>query len=211
MNKSISTQALKRLPIYLNYIKSLPSLGHNNVSATMIADALGLNNVQVRKDLALVSTGGRPKVGYITNDLIIDLEKFLGSRNADNAIIAGAGHLGHFILSYTGFREYGLDIVAAFDANKDLIGTAIEGKIVLPLQKLEGLCARMKVKIGIIAVDESSAQEICDLMVSGGILAIWNFAPVSLKVPKHILVHNEDIGFSLASLSKQLTQKFELD
>lgn len=209
MNKSISTQALKRLPIYLTYLKSLPANDYYNISATMIAEALRLNDVQVRKDLALISTGGRPKVGYITKSLITDLEKFLGSHNAQNAVIAGAGNLGSCLLSYNGFIKYGLDVVAAFDTDETLIGTMIGGKKVLSIHKLQDLCSRMKVRIGIIAVPESSAQEICDLMISGGIMAIWNFAPVHLKVPEHIIVQNEDMAFSLAELSKQLTLKFE--
>lgn len=209
INKSISTQALKRLPIYLNYLKSLPSDGYYNISATMIAEALRLNDVQVRKDLALISTGGRPKVGYITKSLITDLEKFLGSHDAQSAVIAGAGSLGSSLLTYKGFLKYGLDLVAAFDTEEALIGTIIGGKKVLSIHKLEDLCSRMKVRIGIIAVPESSAQQVCDQMVSGGILAIWNFAPIHLKVPEHIIVQNEDMAFSLASLSKQLTLQFE--
>lgn len=211
INKSISTQALKRLPIYLTYLKSLPNNEYYNISATMIADALRLNDVQVRKDLALISTGGRPKVGYITRNLINDLEKFLGSHDAQSAIIAGVGSLGSSLLSYKGFLKYGLDLVAAFDTDPSLIDTFIGGKKILSLHKMEDLCLRMKVRIGIIAVPEDAAQEVCNLMIAGGIMAIWNFAPVHLMVPEHIIVQNEDMAFSLASLSKQLTLQFELD
>lgn len=208
-NKSISTQALKRLPMYLNYLKSLPLSEYYNISATMIADALKLNDVQVRKDLAQISTGGRPKVGYITKSLILDLEKFLGSRNTECAVLVGAGDLGRTLLTYKGFSKYGLDLVAAFDKDERLVGTSINGKQVFPMNKLTDLCTRMKVKIGIIAVPEEQAQEVCDLLVLSGVLAIWNFAPIHLHAPEHMLIQNEDLAFSLAKLSKQLSRKLD--
>lgn len=209
--KSISTQTLQRLPMYLNYLKSLPENQILNISATTIAEALKLNNVQVRKDLAMISSGGRPKIGYITKNLIFDIEKFLGYDNADSAVIAGAGDLGCALLSYDGFSKYGLDIIAAFDVDEEIIGTTINGKKVLSSDKLKDLCSRMKVRIGIIAVPASKAQEICDSMVESGILAIWNFAPVNLKVPDSVLVQNEDMAFSLAKLSKNLSKKLCLN
>ncbi len=209
--KSISTQTLQRLPMYLNYLKSLPDNQTLNISATTIAEALKFNDVQVRKDLAMISSGGRPKIGYITKNLIFDIEKFLGYDDADSAVIAGAGDLGRTILSYDGFSKYGLDIIAAFDVREDIIGTTINGKKVLSSDKLKDLCGRMKVRIGIIAVPASEAQEICNSMVESGILAIWNFAPVNLNVPDNVLVQNEDMAFSLAKLSKSLSKKLCLN
>lgn len=117
--RSVSKQTLERLPAYLNYLKSLPEEEAPNISATIIAEELGLNDVQVRKDLAMISSGGRPKVGYITAGLIQDIEQFLGYGNADRAVIVGAGHLGQALLCYHGFSEYGLEVVAAFDADQE--------------------------------------------------------------------------------------------
>lgn len=205
--KSISAQALRRLPMYLKFLKSLPKDQVVNISATTIADALKLNDVQVRKDLALVSTGGRPKIGYITKNLITDIEKYLGFDNADSAVLAGVGDMGRALLSCDGFSKYGLNIVAAFDIDERVIGTTLYGKKVLSADKLKDLCSRMKVRIGILAVPALKAQETCDCMIESGILAIWNFTPVSLMVPEHILVQNEDMAFSLAKLSKDLTEK----
>ncbi len=205
--KPISAQALQRLPIYLNLLKSLPADKFTNISATTIAEALRLNDVQVRKDLALVSSGGRPKIGYLTKNLISDIENFLGYGNADSAVIAGAGGLGRALLSYDGFSKYGLDIIAAFDVDEMIIGTTINGKKVLSSDKLKDLCSRMKVRIGIITVPTPYAQDICSQMVESGILAIWNFAPVTLNVPDNVLVQNEDMAFSLAKLSKNLSKK----
>lgn len=203
---SISKQTLLRLPSYLNYLKTLPEDGCENVSATTIAAALGLNDVQVRKDLACVSKKGRPKLGYVTEELINDIEGFLGYDDLNDAIIIGAGRLGGALLSYEGFKEYGLNIVAAFDVDESKIGSEICGKKVFALSKIKELCKRMKIRIGIITVPVHSAQKACDILVNSGIYAIWNFAPVHLKVPDNILVQQENMAASLAVLSAHLAE-----
>lgn len=119
-NGSISRQTLQRLPLYLSYLKELPEDGY--ISATGIADALGYNHVQVRKDLASVSHSGRPKVGYATRDLIRDIERSLGYDATHNAVLVGAGKLGSALLGYDGFTRYGLRIVMAFDEREALFG-----------------------------------------------------------------------------------------
>jgi redox-sensing transcriptional repressor len=204
--KSVSSQTMQRLPRYLTYLKSLPKSAAVNISATGIADALGMNDVQVRKDLALVSGGGRPKVGYILRDLIGDIERFLGCDDTDTAVIAGVGSLGRALLSYSGFASYGLDIVAAFDTDEKLIGSSVGGKEVLDARKMTDLCRRMNIRIGIIAVPASHAQAVCDALTESGVLAIWNFAPVYLNVPASVLVKHENMACSLAMLSQHLKE-----
>lgn len=205
--QSISTQTLHRIPLYLNYLRSLPEGGSENISATAIAEALGLNDVQVRKDLAQVSSGGRPKIGYVTKRLIADIEEFMGYNDTRSAIVAGAGNLGRALFSYGGFSEYGLELVAAFDVDASLIGTRIAGKPVLSFDRMRDLCQRMKIRIGIITVPADAAQQVCDQMVESGILAIWNFAPAHLNVPEGVLVRYENIACSLAVLAKRLNDK----
>ncbi len=207
VNRSISKQTLLRLPLYLNYIKQLGDNRPEHISATTIAEALRLNHVVVRKDLASVSSAGKPKIGYVTADLVKRLEDFLGYNDVDDAIIVGAGKLGRALLAYNGFQACGMNIVAAFDIDETLYEEDYFGKRVLPMDKLMDLCERMKVRIGIIAVPAENAQAICNLLVESGILAIWNFAPVHLDVPDDILVHNENLAASLALLSKQLKEK----
>lgn len=204
---SISVQTLKRLPTYLNYLKSLDREKTKIISSPAIAKALGLNEVQVRKDLAAIKSGGRPRTGFLLEKLIADLDAFLGYGNVSEAVIAGVGHMGRALLSYDGFDSYGLNIIVGFDTDEKVIGTEIGGKKILHLDKMVGLCKRMHVNIGIITVPTEHAQAICDLMIEGGILAIWNFAPVKLNVPEHILVHNEDMASSFAVLSKHLKKK----
>lgn len=203
MNKNITPQTLQRLPLYLSYLKSLPKKGSGvYVSATAIAEALSLNDVQVRKDLASVSSKGRPKVGYVIVELIEDINRFLGFNSKKGVIIAGAGNIGRSLLSYEGFSDYGLEVIAGFDTNKELIGTRLGGKPVYPVEDMKAFCQREHITTGIITVPEDAAQEMCDIMVSAGITAVLNFAPVHLTAPEGVTVRNENIAIALAMLSK---------
>ena len=209
MEKEISRATLKRLPTSLSYLKALPSEASANISATALAAGLHMGEVQVRKDLALVSDGGRPKIGYNREHLIADIENFLGYGNSNDAVLIGAGKLGRALLGYGGFAEYGLNIVAAFDANDTLIGTTNGGKPIMHLSRLGEVCQRYKIKIGIITVPAEYAQGVCDLLIENGILAIWNFAPKHLNVPDGILVQNENMAASLALLCKHLNERMQ--
>ena len=201
--KEISKAVLKRLPGYLSYLKSIPDDQQTYISATTLANALDMGEVQVRKDLAMVSDGGRPKVGYLREALIEDISQFLGYDNTTDAILIGAGKLGQALLGYCGFEAYGLNILAAFDvapAKK----ISDEGKPILSLDELESFCRSHIVLMGIITVPAEHAQQVCDRMIKCGIKAIWNFAPVHLDVPPNILVQNENMATSLAVLSMHL-------
>ncbi len=205
---TLSKQALRRLPEYLSLLSELQAQGVQSVSSPVLARQLHYGEVQVRKDLAAVSSeGGRPKTGFEVEGLIHDLTSFLGFDNADSAVLVGAGQLGSALLSYDGFAACGVKILAAFDANEALAGTRIHGKQVFPVSRLEELCRRLGAHIGIITTPASAAQEVCNRLVHAGVLAVWNFAPVTLTVPEAILVQNENMAASLAVLSSHLRQQ----
>lgn len=201
--KKVSKSVLKRLPGYLAYLKGLPEDAPAHISATSLANALGMGEVQVRKDLAIVSDGGRPKIGYLRESLITDIEQFLGYDNTTDAVLIGAGKLGLALMGYSGFEEYGLNIQAAFDSNPVADKTE-DGQPIYPMTKLEHFCKVHKVLMGIITVPAAHAQEVADRLIACGVKAIWNFAPVHLDVPAHILVQNENMATSLAVLSVHL-------
>ena len=203
MAEKISKAVLKRLPGYLAYLKDIPENASPYISATALANALGMGEVQVRKDLAAVSDGGRPKIGYLRETLIEDISQFLGYDNTTDAILVGAGRLGRALLGYSGFDAYGLNILAAFDAAPD--SDQLEGeKPVYSINQMESFCRSRKVLMGIITVPAQYAQEVCDQLINCGIKAIWNFAPTHLDVPENILVQNENMATSLAVLSMHL-------
>lgn len=200
--KEISKSVLKRLPGYLAYLKGLPEGGSAYISATTMANALGMGEVQVRKDLAQVSDGGRPKLGYLKTALIDDIEQFLGYDNTTDAVIIGAGKLGQALLGYSGFDAYGLNILAAFDIAP--AEQPVCGKPIYPMSQLDSFCRSHKVLMGIITVPAEHAQSVCDQLIACGIKAIWTFAPTHLEVPSNILVQHENMATSLAVLSMHL-------
>lgn len=199
----VSKAVLKRLPGYLAYLKSLPEDGNSHISATALAGALGMGEVQVRKDLAMVSDGGRPKIGYLRETLIDDIEQFLGYDNTTDAVLIGAGKLGLALMAYSGFEEYGLNIQAAFDIKPTRERTE-DGQPIYPISKLEHFCKVHKVLMGIITVPAGQAQQVADTLIACGVKAIWNFAPTHLDVPPNILVQYENMATSLAVLSVHL-------
>lgn len=201
--KEISKSVLKRLPGYLAYLKSLPDGTATYISATALANALGMGEVQVRKDLAMVSEGGRPKVGYLRERLMEDISQFLGYDNTTEAILIGAGKLGQALMGYKGFQEYGLNILAAFDRDPGKEAPGAKHPV-YSMDKLESYCRSHKVLMGIITVPGEHAQQVCDQLINCGIKAIWNFAPGHLDVPAGILVQNENMATSLAVLSMHL-------
>lgn len=196
----ISVATLKRLPMYLFYLRELPKDSSVYISATAISAALSLNEVQVRKDLAAVGKGGKPKIGYLTEELISDIEECIGCNEFNNAALVGAGNLGKALLCCEDFEQCGLNITVVFDKDKDNIGTVVNNRHILSADKLEEICNRIKINIGIITVPSHEAQEVCDKLVSCGAVAIWNFAPVKLNVPEKVMVLNEYIGSSLPLL-----------
>ncbi len=204
----LSEQALKRLPRYLLYLKELQNQECAFVTAPTVARQLGLNEVQVRKELSLMSTTpGKPRTGFSVGDLIDNIETYLGYRNVDDAVLVGVGSLGHALLGNRGFDYCGVHIVAAFDRNEAMDGLTVHDKPVFAARRMVDLCRRMHIRIGIITVSPDQAQSVCDQLVSAGILAIWNFAPVQLRVPDNVIVRNEDLSTSLAMLAHQLQEK----
>lgn len=205
-HKELSKAVLKRLPSYLSYLKSLPEDSSPYISATSIANALNMGEVQVRKDLAVVSKAGKPKVGYPRADLVENISRYLCYDNTTDAILVGAGKLGQALLGYSGFEAYGLNILAAFDLDP----AKSQGKPILPMEELDSFCRENNVHMGIITVPAEYAQEVCDRMIQCGIKAIWNFAPVHLDVPASTLVQNENMATSLAVLSMHLQAQMKI-
>ena len=200
---SVSKATLGRLPSYLEYLRNLPPDTVPYISATAIAKHLGLGEVQVRKDLAAVSGAGKPKLGYVTAELVEKLENCLGCNRLTSAVLVGAGRLGRALLQYDEFEKYGVKISAAFDSNERVISLGSKTEI-LPMNQFEYFCKTKNIKLGIITVGEGSAQAVCDQMVKSGITAIWNFAPCKLNVPVGTLLQNENLALSLAHLNNQL-------
>ncbi len=207
----VSQATLRRLPVYLHLLHRYTAEGIESISCSDIGKELDLDPTQVRKDLEVTGTAGRPRVGFPVTPLIVAIENFLGWNKVNEAFLAGAGNLGSALLGYERLKNYGVHIVAAFDTDPRKVGSEIYGRHVLHVDRLRDLASRMHVLIGIITVPGECAQSVADLMVEGGIRAIWNFSPVSLKLPGHVIVQNEELYYSLAALSRNLADTLKKD
>lgn len=201
--KEVSRATIGRIPRYLQYLKNAPA--HTaTISATTLAHALGLGEVQVRKDLSAVSGAGRPKIGYQVDSLIGALESFLAGNPSSGIVIVGAGKLGRALLDYSGFQAYGLEIAAAFDTAVTTPETSNSGKPIYAMAELEPYCQTHPVQIGILTVPATAAQTVADRLIACGVQAIWCFAPCVLRVPDGISVQYENMALSLAYLNQKI-------
>lgn len=195
---------VRRMPTYLNYLRDLAKRQEQFITAPTIGRVLHLDPTQVVKDMAFTGVSGRPRVGYLVTELVAALEDFLGYNRTHEAFLVGAGFLGSALIQYQGFRESGLRIVAAFDIDKKKVGIDIAGVPVFHFEKFRDLANRLHISIGIITAPAPAAQQVADLMVGWGIRAIWNFAPVPLVVPDHIIVQDTHIYANLAVILNKL-------
>ena len=186
--QGVPEPTLRRMTTYLVFLRSIKEKGREYVSAPHIAEELKLDATQVTKDLAYTGVAGKTRIGYDVVLLIELIEEFLGYKRTDLAFLVGAGNLGSAILKYDGFNITGLKIVAAFDTDPEKIGNKIGKVDVFHLDKFRNLAERLHVQIGIITTPAYIAQSVADLMVGWGIKAIWNFSPVSIRVPEGIIV-----------------------
>ena len=195
---------LRRLPWYLSNIKLMKEKGEQYVSSTQISKEINIDASQIAKDLSYVNISGRTRVGYNIDALIEVLESFLGFTNMHKAFLFGVGSLGAALLRDSGLHHFGLEIVAAFDVNPELVGKDLNG---IPIFHSDDFEAKMKeydVNIGVLTVPINIAQEITDKMVDGGIKAVWNFTPFRIRVPANIVVQNTSLYAHLAVFFNRL-------
>jgi redox-sensing transcriptional repressor len=188
------------MPSYLPIIRQIQREGCEFISATLIAQELNLEPIQVRKDLSITGIRGRPKKGYPVNELVSAVEHFLGWSMTRNAIVVGAGNMGSALMGYQEFQLHGLRLIAAFDIDPHKIGKPIHGVAVLAVDMMESRIRGFGVKTAILTVPSSEAQGIAATLISAGIEGIWNFTNVKLKVPDTVSVQNEDLSSGYAML-----------
>ena len=201
---------LRRLPWYLSNIKLMKEKGEQYVSSTQISKEINIDASQIAKDLSYVNISGRTRVGYNIDALIEVLESFLGFTNMHKAFLFGVGSLGAALLRDSGLHHFGLEIVAAFDVNPELVGKDLNG---IPIFHSDDFEAKMKeydVNIGVLTVPINIAQEITDKMVDGGIKAVWNFTPFRIRVPENIVVQNTSLYAHLAVMFNRLNFNEEI-
>jgi len=179
------------------------------VSSTRLSKETNIVASQIAKDLSCVNIVGRTRVGYDIDNLLEVLEDFLGFKKIHKAFLFGAGRLGGALLKDTGLKQFGLEVVAAFDNNPKLVGRIISGVPVYHISEIGAKMSRHNVKIGVLTVPIDNAQEVADRMVVWGIKAIWNFTPLRIRVPDDIVVQNTSLYAHLSLMFNRLDSMVE--
>ena len=199
--------SLRRLPWYLAHVKLLMENSVEFVSSTQIAAATNVDASQVAKDLSMLEISGKTRVGYEVASLVEVLEDFLGFTKCHKACIFGVGSLGGALMHDSGLEQYGLKLVAGFDVRSDIVGKEINGIKIYNISEFEEIQKKEQMVIGIITVPVDKAQESADIMVSGGIGAIWNFTPYKIKVEESVVVQETSLYAHLAVMFNRLNKK----
>ncbi len=197
---------LRRLPWYLAYAKLVQRKGESFLSSTQIANNIAIDASKVAKDLSYVKISGKTRVGYDVNELILVLERFLGFSKLHKAFLFGVGNLGGALMHDNGLMHFGLEIVAGFDVKYELAGTSINRIPIHHVERFNELQKQTGVNIGILTVPTDKAQAVADVLVAGGIQAIWNFTPFRIRVPENIIVQNTSIYSHLAVMFNRLNE-----
>ena len=198
---------VSRLSLYLRELQHLIRDGYETTSSTQLGKLLGFTDAQVRKDLAYFGQFGYPGIGYRCTELIGAIKKILGTDQPWPLAIVGLGNLGRALLGYRGFTHQGFQIVAGFEVDPAKIGTQVEGIPVYSLDELPRRVQENSIRLAIIAVPAPAAQRVADCLVAAGIDGILNFAPVTLKVPKHVHTVGVDLAIELEQLSFAVVNK----
>ncbi len=202
--QKVPEPTLRRLPWYLSNVKLLKKSGERYVSSTQISKGTNIDASQIAKDLSYVNISGRTRVGYEIDALIDVLESFLGFTDIHKAFLFGVGSLGGALLQDSGLTHFGLEIVAAFDVNPDLVGSQLNGIPIYHTDSFVEMMNQYDVQIGVLTVPIEIAQSITDKMVAGGIKAVWNFTPFRIGVPDNIVVQNTSLYAHLAVMFNRL-------
>lgn len=197
---------IRRLPKYYRYINELIEKDVSRISSYELSKVTGFTASQIRQDLNNFGGFGQQGYGYNLEVLKEELRKILGLEDVYKSIIIGAGNLGQAIANYRNFEVSGFKTIAIFEKNPKLIGLKIRDIEVLDIDDIESVSKEHKIDIAIITTPKDQAQAVADLVTKSGIRAIWNFAPVDLKVGDDIIVENVDLNESLHTLSFLLKQ-----
>lgn len=195
----IPDETIRRLPIYLRGLLFSSKQGQQSISSRNLADLLGVNPWQIRKDFSYFGDFGTPGVGYNVEKLAKQINKILKLDVVHKVALVGVGNLGLVVLAYPGFKIYGFDVAAAFDIDSKKVGRKVKDITIEDASNL-GTLRKRKINLAIIAVHRDAAQETADALVKAGIKGILNFSPCYITVPKKVKVITIDIAMDLARL-----------
>jgi len=195
----IPDETIRRLPIYLRGLLLSAEQGKESISSQDLADFVGVNSWQIRKDFSYFGDFGTRGVGYKIDKLTKQIRRILKLDVVHKAALVGVGNLGSALLAYPGFGIYSFDIAAAFDSDPKKIGRKLNNIIIENASNL-GTLRKRKIDLAIIAVPREAAQQMADELVKAGVKGILNFSPCYITVPRRVKVTTIDIATYLARL-----------
>lgn len=201
----VPVPTLERLATYLRFLIDLEQSRVETISSAEVERQTGINAAQFRKDLSYFGEFGKPGVGYNVPDLQNRIARILKIDREQRIILVGAGNLGSALVGYPGLKEHRFNLVAVFDNNYGKIGRPLWNLEILDVVRIPEVNARLQARIAILAVPAQAAQNVAETLVSAGINAILNFAPVMLRVPDNVFVRNVSFLQELAVLSYHLS------
>jgi redox-sensing transcriptional repressor len=197
----LSRASVHRFSLYLRHLERLQQEGAQKVSSSQVGEALGINDAQVRKDLAYLGNLGQPGIGYLIQDLTAALRHRLGIDRPWPAVLVGVGNLARALLRYRGFQRQGFTFVALFDSDPTKVGHEVDGLPVHPPERMAEVIAATKAELAVIAVPAPAAQTVAETLVSAGIRGILNFAPTVLHLPPQVSLVSVDLAVQLEQLA----------
>ncbi len=206
-SENIPLPAVRRLSLYLRQLEAYADENHRTISSRQLGEVLGLSDAQVRKDLAYFGQFGHPGIGYRVPELIQRVRRILGTDKLSRVLLVGAGNLGRALIAFRGFQKRGFELAAVFDKDPDKVGQMTDGPNRLKiwdLSEMPAIVRKHSIRVGILAVPASAAQQVAEEMVAAGIRGILNFAPVPLQVGPDVSVASVDLAIHLEQLSFEL-------
>lgn len=192
---------IRRLPKYHRYLRELLDKDIKRISSKELSEIIGFTASQIRQDLNNFGGFGQQGYGYNVEDLYNEIGKILGLTKNYNTIIIGAGNLGQALANYASFGRFGFNLVGIFDVNPKLIGLKINNVEVRDMDDLKAFASETPIDIAYICTSRSGAQDVADALMACKIKAVWNFAPVDLKVDDDVIVENVHLIDNLLTLT----------
>ncbi len=209
--KKISESTIRRLSLYYRALSLLEKENYETISSKELAKREKLTPAQVRKDLSFFGSFGTRGLGYPVSELKQRIAQILGIHRNWNIAMIGVGNIGSALVSYKEFQKQGFTIKLIFDNDQRKIGSNHKGLIVSDIKQMPELLKGNNIEMVIIAVPAIVAQYIVDEVVSAGIKAILNFAPINLHVPPDVFLRNENMSMELEYLSFALSNNYTPD
>ena len=202
--KNIPNVIIGRLPVYLRALRHMQAQGQQTTSSQELGDMVGVSAAQIRKDLSQFGEFGKQGTGYNIGFLIGKLCEILKVDRVWDVAVVGMGDMGHAIARYQGFNNRGFRVAMVFDNNPALIGQKVGEFVIRDSQKMVDTIREAGIKVAMLTVPASAAQEIANRLIEAGVKAILNYAPISLSVPHGVMVQYIDPATGLQRMTYYL-------